>query len=145
MTPGLSCLEFASEGGDRAALRLAFAAAVELRSRIVKDIKRFSSTPPKLIREGTHHFPAISKLRKHGNNSDLEFEIMERFPDQGSYRHLYYAETSESEGGTSTSIVVKFSRTYSVDLHDHCFAKGHAPQLLAYDGEGRDGTYLYRE
>ena len=69
---------------------------------IIKDIERFSSMPPKLIREGTHHFPAISKLHKHGHNSDLEFEIMECFPDQGSFRHVYYAETSESEGGTST-------------------------------------------
>ncbi|KAJ3514096.1 hypothetical protein NLJ89_g2575 [Agrocybe chaxingu] len=115
LTPTLSCLPSASSGRDLDTLRLAFAAMIDLRNFIIADINRHSNDPP------------------HGVPSEyVRFQIKEYFDTWQSHRGLYIADMPKDTGSIST-ILVKFSRTYSVDLHDYCFRAGHAPKLLAYE------------
>ena len=107
---------------------------IDLRNSIIADINRHSNNPPSRIPPGVHRLPAISQLSKHGvSNEFVRFQIKEYFFDTWqSHRGLYIADMPEDTGSTSI-ILVKFSRTYSVDLHDYCFRAGHAPKLLAYE------------
>ncbi|TFK17366.1 hypothetical protein FA15DRAFT_550666, partial [Coprinopsis marcescibilis] len=74
--------------------------------------------------------PAVSKLRKHGAPGYTEFQIIGCHPSRQDYREVYVArENSNPE----TLILVKFSRTYCIDLHAFCFSKGHAPRILGFE------------
>ncbi|KAJ7654728.1 hypothetical protein B0H17DRAFT_385197 [Mycena rosella] len=74
-------------------------------------------------------FPAVTRVRKFPagpQDEHLEFELIARLHPSPN-RLLFTATT-----GTET-VLVKFSKTYSVDLHSFCQEAGHAPVLLGYD------------
>jgi hypothetical protein len=131
LTPGFSCLQSASSGKEREALYSAFAAASELQACILADVELHLKTPPPPIPNGAYRLPAVSKLHKHGPGSSgyIEFEIEEYYPSRQSYRQLYNARVHS--GGDA--ILVKFSRTYCIELHDYCFEQGHAPRILGFE------------
>lgn len=133
LTPTLSCLDSASDGRDTELLRLAFAATIDFHLTILADIQRYSNTPPTPILPETHRLPAVTRLRKHGAVDDyVEFQIQEYFGTRQPYRELYMAE-APTDADDYSMILVKFSRTYCVDLHDYCSKAGHAPKLLAFE------------
>ncbi|RXW24601.1 hypothetical protein EST38_g1201 [Candolleomyces aberdarensis] len=115
LTPALSCLQSASSGKEREALYRAFAAASELQAHIVADVELHLNTPSSPIPDGTYRLPAISKLCNYGSPSGyIDFEI-------------------ECSGDVKSLILVKFSRTYCIELHDYCFKQGHAPRILGFE------------
>ncbi|KAJ2935505.1 hypothetical protein H1R20_g1589, partial [Candolleomyces eurysporus] len=133
LTPALSCLQSASSGKEREALYRAFAAASELQAHIVADVELRLNTPSSPITNGTYRLPAISKLCSYGSpNGYIEFEIVQYHPSRQSYRQLYLAQ-ARSGGDVKNLILVKFSRTYCIELHDYCFKNGHAPRILGFE------------
>ncbi|KAJ2932852.1 hypothetical protein H1R20_g4247, partial [Candolleomyces eurysporus] len=133
LTPALSCLQSASSGKEREALYRAFAAASELQAHIVADVELHLNTPSSPITNGTYRLPATSKLCSYGSpDGYIEFEIMQYHPSRQSYRQLYLAH-ARSGRDVKNLILVKFSRTYCIELHDYCFKKGHAPRILGFE------------
>ncbi|KAF8954989.1 hypothetical protein BDZ97DRAFT_1861950 [Flammula alnicola] len=131
LTSCLSCVPSASDGHDRKALHRAFAAASVLQARILEDAQRFLTVPPPEIQPTARRFPAVTRLPKWGLPTEyLSFQILGFHPDQQSYRLLYLAETTGPEKRT---IIVKFAREYSVELHAFCAQRGHAPCILAFE------------
>ncbi|TEB27973.1 hypothetical protein FA13DRAFT_1736172 [Coprinellus micaceus] len=134
LTPALSCLQSASSGKEREALYSAFAAASELQACILADVELHLKTPLPPIPNGAHRLPAISRLLKRGPGPSayVEFEIEDYYPSRQSYRQLYYARYRGGED-VETLILVKFSRTYCIELHEYCFQQGHAPRILGFE------------
>ncbi|KAF8958694.1 hypothetical protein BDZ97DRAFT_1840869 [Flammula alnicola] len=131
LTPGLSCIPSASDGHDRKALYRAFAAASVLQARILQDAQKFLIQPAPKIQPTTRRFPAVTRLRKRDSPDEyLSFQIQGFYPDRQSYRLLYLAETT---GPVKRTIVVKFAREYSVELHAFCAQRGYAPRILAFE------------
>ncbi|KAI5994697.1 hypothetical protein EDD15DRAFT_2165643 [Pisolithus albus] len=129
LTSMYSCIQTAFEGRDRKLLYLAFTAASVLRAQILHDIERLCNNPPSELLTPKRGFPAVSKLRKYPPSDDhLHFEIQSFLPDRQSYRLLYVAETQQGQ-----SVLVKFSRSYSIQLHGICTRLGHAPHILAFE------------
>ncbi|KAI6026765.1 hypothetical protein BKA83DRAFT_4247507 [Pisolithus microcarpus] len=129
LTSMYSCIETAFDGRDRKLLYLAFTAASVLRAQILHDIEKLCNNPPSELLTPKRGFPAVSKLRGYPPSDDhLHFEIQFSFPERQSYRFLYVAETQQKQ-----SILVKFSRSYSIRLHDICARLGHAPHILAFE------------
>ncbi|KAI0248667.1 hypothetical protein BJV78DRAFT_1130931 [Lactifluus subvellereus] len=127
LTPTLSCIASACEGGDRKALYAAFSGALDLLGRIDEDAARFIRAPP-TIEHADRKFPYISVLPKYGTpNEDIQFRIVRLYPDTQDYRLLYIAETSDKK-----RIIVKFTRRYSIELHAFCAGRGHAPGILGF-------------
>jgi len=62
LTPALSCIAATTEGWERKALYNAFSAASVLLARIHQDARRFVTSLPPEIPDGTHHFPAGKAL-----------------------------------------------------------------------------------
>ena len=121
LTPAISCVECASDGKQRQALYAAFTAASVLASCIYKH----GEDPPKNLHNSLY-FPAISNLPEYGNSDkSFSFRITKSFNVQ--HRLIYLAETQEQK-----TILLKFTRTYSIELHDLCFRLGHAPQILSF-------------
>jgi hypothetical protein len=126
LTPTLSCIFSASEGGDREALHQAFTAASMVQIRIRTD--SFLMTPIEGVR-----LPYVSELRmwkSTGTSNSLAFCIEEKLHDDYDLRNqlLYLAQTNDGE-----TILVKFVRRYCPDLHALCSDFGYAPTLLAYE------------
>ena len=132
LTPALSCIAYASDGRDRKALYRAFAAASVVQARILRDAERFLIMPPPEISPTARRFPSMTRLRKwHGSADDyLSFQIVGFHPDRQPYRLLYIAETTAP--GKET-ILIKFVREYSIELHDFCAKRGHAPRIFAFE------------
>jgi len=133
LTPGLSCIASASDGRDRKALNRAFAAASVLRARILRDAQRFLIVPPPQIPPTARRFPSITRLRKWPASADddyLSFQIVGFHPDRQPYRLLYVAETT---GPKKETILIKFVREYSIELHNFCAKRGHAPRIFAFE------------
>ena len=130
LTPALSCIPSASEGGDRNTLYRAFTAALVLQARILKDGAFYQSFTGDC---GRIHLPRVSKLLKRqspGSKPDdsLEFQIQRKFYRDWHNRLLYLAKASDDK-----TILVKFVRHYCIELHDICASSGHAPALLAFE------------
>ncbi|TFK18037.1 hypothetical protein FA15DRAFT_731608 [Coprinopsis marcescibilis] len=133
LTPALSCLRSASSGWEREVLYAAFAAACALQVFMLGDIEHHLHTPPPPIPRKTYSLPAVSKLKKHGVPGEyIEFQIAGYHPSRQDYRQLYFAHTSENPDSKAL-ILVKFSRTYCIDLHAFRFSKGHAPRILGFE------------
>ncbi|KAI6026740.1 hypothetical protein BKA83DRAFT_4247357 [Pisolithus microcarpus] len=129
LTSMYSCIETAFDGRDRKLLYLAFTAASVLQAQILHDIEKLCNNPPSELLTPKRGFPAVFKLRGYPPSDDhLHFEIQFSFPERQSYRFLYVAETQQKQ-----SILVKFSRSYSIRLHDICARLGHAPHILAFE------------
>lgn len=127
LTPTLSCIVSASEGGERMALYAAFSAALDLLHRIDQDAQHFVHAPP-IIPHADRKFPYVSELPNyHTPNEKFQFQILRRHPHAEDYRHLYIAQTSDKK-----EVVVKFTRRYSIALHAFCAKCGHAPGILGF-------------
>jgi len=130
LTPTLSCIESARDGGDRRALYAAFSAALVLLDRIDEAVKRITSAPC-TNKSLDYKFPYISALSRRGPRSDEEirFRILTLHPDRQDYRLLFIAETLDSD---KKRILVKFARRYALELHEFCAARGQAPNVLGF-------------
>ena len=111
LTPGLSCIAYASDGRDRKAIYRAFTAASVVQARILRDAERFVIVPPPEIPPTARRFPSITRLRKwHGSTDDyVAFQIVGFHPDRQPDRLLYVAETTGLE---KEMILIKFVREF---------------------------------
>jgi hypothetical protein len=130
LTPALSCIPSASEGGDRNTLYRAFTAASVLQARILNEgpyYQRFTEDC------GRTRLPRVSKLLRRRStsfkpNDSLKFQIQRQFDSRRHNQLLYLAKAYDEK-----TILVKFVRHYCLELHDICASSGHAPTLLAYE------------
>lgn len=141
LTQALSFCPSSANGGDRKLLYVAFAAALLLQKCIQDDFNAYlnasrQSLPIAVLSNDEYLLPAVSKILKYGcnpaNEEHIEFKILgHHHHRQASRRHLYVAQVTmgASEG---LEIIVKFSRSYCADLHNHCFEQGNAPKLLGF-------------
>ncbi len=75
-------------------------------------------------------FPAVSKLSKYPPSLGgyINFEI---FIAQGDVPdHLLYEAKRQD---VNEHILIKFVKVYSIELHNFCAQKGHAPKILGYE------------
>ncbi|KAK7454499.1 hypothetical protein VKT23_011253 [Stygiomarasmius scandens] len=131
LTPGFSCLLAASDGDDRQQLIKAFTAGVILIAQIENDANRLlqSQSPP--IPRDCRRFPSITQLPCHANDGVLEFEYITHAPNRQPHVQLYLARlTGNSED--SPQVLVKFTKSYSLDLHLFCQQRGYAPKVLGF-------------
>ncbi|KAF5316489.1 hypothetical protein D9619_006103 [Psilocybe cf. subviscida] len=151
LTPGLSLSPSASNGWDRKQLYNAFAAAYVLQRRIHRDLDLYSqpSEPRRAVYTRDEYvldipkefLPAVSKIREHGHDGDesnckyVEFDIIDYLGPRLDYRHLYSAKVRNDAVTPDQDkfIIVKFSKSYSIDLHDFCAERGHAPKVFGYE------------
>ncbi|KAJ2936627.1 hypothetical protein H1R20_g456, partial [Candolleomyces eurysporus] len=146
LTPGLSCDESSTDGRDRKALYAAFVAASRLIELIDDDIySHLNMHPPDRILDDAFNLPAVSGLRKHdpgvssGSHARIEFRITGRYYSdvRRDERQLFYATLTsgidDDQPATTKEILVKFSKTYSIELHDYCFEQGHAPRVYGFE------------
>ncbi|KAI0252130.1 hypothetical protein BJV78DRAFT_1352562 [Lactifluus subvellereus] len=111
LTPTLSCIASACEGGDRMALYAAFSGALHIATAHDRTCR-----------------PYISELPKYGtSNENIQFRILRLHFDTQDYRLLYIAETSDKK-----QIIVKFTLRYSIELHAFCARRGQAPGILGF-------------
>lgn len=131
LTPTLSCLPSANDGDDRKALHKAFTAASVLLACIIADGPKLDAAPgPKILFEH-RFFPAVTRLKRRGKEGYIDFQIQKFHDDRQSYRLLYIAKT---QGTEEKEIIVKFTRQYSIELHEYCSTKLRcAPDVLAFD------------
>ncbi len=131
LTPTFSCIQSASDGRDRVGLYSAFTASSVLQARIIQDATIFLNNPPAIIPTPARHFPAVTRLHKYPpSNEYFSFEIQNFFPERLPNRLLYIAETL---GPDKQSVVIKFARKYSIELHNFCARLGHAPPIYAFE------------
>ncbi|KAI9449631.1 hypothetical protein BJY52DRAFT_1192401 [Lactarius psammicola] len=130
LTPTLSCVASACEGRDRMALYTAFSGALTLLHQIDEDVKRHIDTPPTLPHTD-RMFPYVSELPNEHTSRNVRFRILSRHPNTRDYpdHHLYIAKTLDVP---EKEIIVKFTRRYSIDLHNFCAERGHAPSILGF-------------
>jgi hypothetical protein len=125
LTPGLSCVLSASEGRDRTALYKAFTAALVVQLCIREDMNQLMQTlPSKTI---MHELPYVSTLKAWKMEGDISFTINQLYPQSPYGRWLYNATLHNGQ-----RILVKFTRSYSIELHSLCADKGNAPSILAF-------------
>jgi len=130
LTPALSCVAASTEGWERKALYNAFSAASVLLARIHQDARRFVTSLPPEIPDGTYHFPAITKLSKWQHSGFLAFQINNSFYGHRlPSRLLFTARTQDS----NSTILIKFTRNYSIDAHQFCAVLGRAPTILGFE------------
>lgn len=126
LTSGLWCLPIECGGSDRYQLYIAFKAASNLLSSIIKEAEKFPLPPP-LTPPMKHMFPQINKLSCFPDSTSfLEFEITDLL-EFGFSRHLYTASSSVGK------LVLKLTRLYSPALHLFCASRGYAPRLYAVE------------
>ncbi|KAI9460095.1 hypothetical protein F5148DRAFT_272422 [Russula earlei] len=127
LTPMLSCIPSAVDGDDRESLYAAFYGALHLLRCIDNDIQLFVKGEGAIPHDV--NLPYISALTRRDNkDAKLEFRIIGLHHDTQDYRHLYIAKTPD-EG---IEIIVKFSRRYSIELHELCAHRRHAPKILGF-------------
>jgi len=99
-----------------------------LLNRIDQDANSFITTPPAIELEN-HKFPYISAVPKYGvANEEIQFQIMRRHPPLSDHRFLYIAETTPDR----ETILLKFTRRYSIELHEFCASRHHAPRIVGF-------------
>ncbi|KAF5309833.1 hypothetical protein D9619_010327 [Psilocybe cf. subviscida] len=145
LTSPISCTLSAINDFERQQLHRAFIAAHILQRRIHNDLDLYLSKttpPPSAFTEGEYFVPAVTKIREDGrddaNKNHIQFKILDYHAgsDEHLYqgRHLYLARvTQPGHKHESNEILVKFSQSYSIDLHDFCHKQGHAPRVLGYE------------
>ena len=85
--------------------------------------------------DDTRTYPVYHGFGVPGNGEQagvrIDFEITERFMTglEGNH-HLYLAFTVNPD---PVVILAKFSRAYSMALHNYCASIGHAPELMAFE------------
>jgi len=129
------------------ALYAAFSGALDLLSQIDEDAARIMVKAPALtpIEPADYKLPCISALPKYcggartpdENETETEtvqFRMFLRHPDTQPDRLLYVAEISDESDHWQPEqiIIVKFTRTYSIELHAFCASRGHAPRILGF-------------
>lgn len=131
LTPLLSCTQPAGDIHSRQMLYAAFTAACVLHSQISIDAAKFLVQLPPKISGGERLLPDVRSIAKFPASpaARLKFEII-RLHDDCWNRFLYHAKT---ETPTEVEILVKFTRRYSVTLHQLCELAGHAPKLLGFE------------
>jgi len=126
LTPTLSCVATACEGADRRNLYAAFWGALRLLTCIDQDSHRFINAPRTIE---NHKFPYISAVPKYrAAKEEIQFQIIQRHPSQSDHRFLYLAETIPAK----ETILLKFTRRYSLELHHFCAEAGHAPLIIGF-------------
>ena len=100
-------------------------------------------TQDQLLCSAGHLFlPSVTKIVEYGaddkNAEYVEFSILDQFANTGAKifrdRHLYEAQLIRPViENDSKNIVVKFSRHYSIDLHNLYYEQGHAPRILGFE------------
>ena len=130
LTTAISCISSGSDGRERKTLHTAFKAASVTLACIIDDIERVTSKLPAEISPIALLFPSTSKLAKYGvfGGEFVSFQILEPYQDRQSYRQLYVARRLDDD----QHILVKFSRTYCLELHAFCLRRGLAPDILAF-------------
>ncbi|KAI9508512.1 hypothetical protein F5148DRAFT_1375789 [Russula earlei] len=130
LTPMLSCILSAVNGDDRQQLYAAFYAALDLSRRIDDEALLFinGATAMSLAPHPSTRLPYISALTKWGDSGEIRFRIVELYPETQDYRHLYIARLDNDK-----EIIVKFSQRYSIELHQFCASRGHAPKILGFE------------
>ena len=113
----MSCVATALDGLERKALCRAFMAASVLLARIYTDCQSQSALKFPRDRQPPY-LPAIPK--------SLGIQSLEPWSKPQESRYLYSAVDNAGR-----KVLVKFTPTYSEELHRFCHAKGHAPALLA--------------
>jgi len=122
LTPGLSCVDGAVGGDDRQKLHNAFAAAATLLGHILQD----KNLPPSI---SDHLLPAITEIPAvEGSNTPFKFQILSKL-HKNAYQQLYLATSTD---GKDQQLVIKFTHSYSPELHMFCAQAGHAPTLHAF-------------
>ena len=133
LTPAFSCTTSGADGRDRQSLYTAFTAAAVLQGHILRDTKRLLVNPPAKP-TSARLFPAVTRLRKYPASESqsfydyLDFEIQSSFPKRQSNRFLYVAHTPDNQ-----PFLIKFTKRYSIELHQHCADAGHAPRIFAFE------------
>jgi len=128
LTPALSCIDSAGEGGDRRALYAAFSGALVLLDRIDEDASRIVS-PPSTNDGLDYELPYISALPRRGNEGEIQFRILALHTARRPIRLLFIAETLDSD---KKQILVKFTRRYAIELHEFCARREQAPNVLGF-------------
>ena len=122
---------------NRRPLYIAFQAARHLLSCIKRDAATLvglgSSLPA--IPGSRRRLPNVSGLQQFPDNNKhsgaagqrIHFEILDRFMTglQGDHL-LYLASTTNPNTPDTDVILIKFSKSYSLDLHSYCNSIGHA-------------------
>ncbi|KAG9319006.1 hypothetical protein JVU11DRAFT_1126 [Chiua virens] len=119
----LLCRHRAVNGNARKQMYNAFAAAVDL----IHSITQNAASTLALPRLKNAMYPAVTELPSCGDSSvSIKFEIVGTiFAIPG--RHIYSARSADG-----TMLVIKFTCSYSIDLHKHCSDQGHVPTLRGY-------------
>lgn len=129
LTSGLSCTDGAVGKHDRQKLYDAFAAASTLLFRILQDATSIATNvPPPLPNRVLPYVMELPPAKGSGNS--IKFQITQKIPTTFSRQH-YFANSMGSDGKV-LRLIVKFSDTYSRDLHLHCADAGHAPVLRGF-------------
>ncbi|KAH9007210.1 hypothetical protein EDB86DRAFT_3069881 [Lactarius hatsudake] len=134
LTPTLSCVGSACEGNDRTALYAAFSGASTLLHHIDEDVRRYCLVPP-ILPHADRWFPYVSELPRYPTstenteNEKLRFRILRHLAPEPPNHQLYIAKTLCDPEKT---IVVKFTRRYSIELHAFCANREHAPSILGF-------------
>ncbi|KAI0036087.1 hypothetical protein K488DRAFT_42040, partial [Vararia minispora EC-137] len=139
LTPTLSCLGSDLETNRYKSLIRSFTAASVLNILISRDAANLLDHLPSPIEPDCLRLPAIHRLRKWhapgpsadttntpSDNDYVEFHIMNKSSTQPTSL-LYVAQMD------NRAIIVRFTQTYSCDVHAFCATRGHAPNLLAYE------------
>ena len=128
LTPTFSCVATACEGADRRNLYAAFAGALRLLNRIDQDANSLVTAPPAIELEN-YRFPYISAVPKYGvANEEIQFQIIEHHHSQSDHCLIYVAETTPDR----ETILLKFTRRYSIELHEFCALRQHAPRIVGF-------------
>ncbi|KAG6382178.1 hypothetical protein JVT61DRAFT_828 [Boletus reticuloceps] len=129
LTSGISCVPSAAGGDDRRALHGAFIAATKLLAQIGEDAEKLSniSSPPPPL--SCHIFPDITELPSFPDSStSIGFQITDVMRSGSDGRILYRAQSTSSD----LDLVIKVARSYSIDLHNFCASRGHAPTIRGF-------------
>ena len=132
----------AESSASRLDLVLAFKAASLVLSKLQADVddlvKLFQSQPeaswPSSLTGTNRRFPAITEVTAFPDSKSekLKFIINSRH-DQLDHRHLYHARLISPPAAKAKDVYVKFTRSYSVELHDFCASKKLAPAILGFE------------
>lgn len=149
LTPPLPMVDPAGER-FRWDLFLAFKAAALVFSKIQFDIRKYlqvldgprASWPPTITERS--RFPNATEIAAFPDPDDQAEKIkfvLNRRRDQSEHRHLYEATIVSPTDDQKNPIYVKFTQRYSVQLHQFCASKGHAPKILGFE-ELRGGWFM---
>jgi RIO-like serine/threonine protein kinase len=110
----------------RTKFKRVFLAASILRREIRRDISTLlgANLPPL----ANPAFPSVNSATKfnHSHDHKVSFELESKVSNY-EHRQVYLARHK------SKTVVVKFTQRYCIELHQFCYERGHAPEIIAYD------------